>query len=534
MWRSKRTRVRFVLLAWVGMGVCGGRLFAADPAAYRDAQSAIESGRWDDALAITTRLLSASPHDAEALTLKGFALTGRHELQAADEAFEQALTVRPGLARARKQMAVNQLSLKQPAIAEKNLQILLKETPDDPAIRMYLGEIAFRRKDYRSASTYLQAVDKYWGADQRLPVMMADCDFQLARTKEAIGILEGVDGTGLNAIWQFHAGSLLAAHQEFAAAIRFFEAARANYPEPYDVLFNLGLCYTETRNFQQAVTILGELREKGNETAEVDNLLAEAYEGEQHSDEAADLLRRAIELAPNDERNYVDLATICADHNDFERGLQVIDAGLHHVPDSDALLVQQAVIYAMTGRYEESEKDFLAASHSDAVRGPALAGLGLTYIQKGDVAQAVAVLRQRAKQVPNNGPVQYLLGEALIRSGIGPSDPDWAEAIAALEKAVRLNPRFVHSRIDLAKLYLRENKNADGIRELRAAVEIDPTKVQAFALLAAALKKEGKADEASIMFARVRELNALSRSRIHSVASSAADSGSTPAAGRAR
>ncbi|MGA8027333.1 MAG: tetratricopeptide repeat protein [Bryobacteraceae bacterium] len=519
--------VRLLLSALICLSLFGPTASAEDPAAYKQAQTAIENGAWDDALSITAQLLKQNPRDANALTLKGLALTGRHDLQTADDAFEQALRLQPGLAFARKYLATNQLALKQTNAAEKNLNILLQQTPSDPVIRMYLGEIAFRRKDYQSASKHLLAVKQHWEADPRLPVMMAECNFELGKPQEAVDLLAGVDISKLNPVWQFHAGSLLASHQEFAAAIPFFEAARSGYPQPYDVVFNLGLCYTETKKFSQAIALLSELRDQGNKTAEVDNLLAEAYEGNKQSKEAIDLLREATQLDPKDETNYIDLAMLCADHNALDLALQVVQVGLHYLPDSDALLVQQGVVNAMAGRYEESEKDFLAASHNDSVRGPALAGLGLTYIQKGDIQQAVVTLRQRAKQEPNNASLQYLLGDALIRTGIQPGEPDYAEAVAALEKAVRLDSRFVHSRLDLAKLCIRAGRNAEGIRELKAAIEIDPTKVPAFALLASTLKKEGRPDEAAAMFAKVRELNELSRSRERPVALYKADNGNT-------
>ncbi len=515
---------RFPSLCWLAVGLCAFKLHAAQIEAYQQAQTDLENGAWDDAISVAARLLQANPHDAKALVLKGLALTGRLDLTAADDTLQQALLVDPGLAFARKTLAVNQLALKDVPAAEKNFNILLKETPGDPVIRMYLGEIAFRRKDYRIAATYLEAVKQYWGRDQRLPVMVAECDFQLEKAKEGIFLLEQVNADGLNPVWQFHAGSLLAAHGEYASAIPFFEAARNGYPKPYDVAYNLGLCYTQTNRYPQAIEVLSELRNEGVKTAELDNLLADAYERNKQSKEAIDLLREATQIAPKDEQSYIDLSMLCADHNSLDLALDVVQVGLHYLPESDALLVQRAVIYAMTGRYVESEKDFLAASHNDAVRGPALAGLGLTYIQKGDVAGAVTVLRQRVKENPDNAVLRYLFGEALIRTGVGPSDPGFAEALAALQTAVKLNPRFVHSRVDLAKLYIRENKNSDGIRELRAAIELDPTKVQAFALLAAALKKEGKSEEAAPLFAKVRELNSLNRSRERPVALYQADS----------
>ncbi len=479
--------------------------------AYENAKAALLAKDWDQALALSGRLLKSNPRDVNALNLKGLALTGKGDLQMADAAFEEALHIAPAFLTPRKNLAVNQLALKQPVAAEKNFTFLLKATPGDPLLHMYLGEITFRRKDYRSAAAHLQSVKAFWDRDARLPVMMAECDFQLGHSSGGLEILKQVDAGKLNAIWQFHAGYLLANQQEYGSALRFFEAARLAYPQPYDVLFNLGLCYSETHKFGQAIAVLSELRDSHGKTAELDNLLAQAYASNKQAQQAIDLLREAAELDPHDEKNYIDLGMLCAELNAYQLGLQMLEVGLHYLPDSDALLMQRAVIYAMNGRYDESEKDFLAASHNSSARDQAAAGLGLTYIQQGDVMQAVKVLRDRAKKNSDNAAVQYLLGEALIRTGISPTDADYAEALAALEKSVRLNPNFVYSRVDLAKLYLMRNRNLEAIAQLKKSIALDPTKVQAYAELGTALRKEGKMAEAAPMFAKVRELNEYKR-----------------------
>jgi tetratricopeptide (TPR) repeat protein len=478
---------------------------------YEQAKSALLARNWDEALAAAGRLLKTNPRDVNALNFKGLALTGLGDLPAADTAFEEALRIAPTFSSARKNLALNQLALKQTAAAEKNFSIALKATPGDPMLHMYLGEIAFRRKDYRSASSHLQAVKSDWDRDARLPAMMAECDFELGHPAEGLRLLKDLDPARLNPIWRFHVGSILANREEFAAAIPFFEAARGAYPQPYDLLYNLGLCYVEVHKPEPAIAVLSELRDSGHKTAELDNLLAEAYESGKQTQQAIELLREATQLDAHDQKNYLDLGMLCAELKAYGLGLEVVEVGLHYLPDSDALLMQRAVIYAMNGRYDEAERDFLAASHNNSARDQASAGLGLTYIQQGDVARAVSVLRERAKKNSENAALQYLLGEALIRTGIGPSDPDYREALAALEKSVRLNPNFVYSRVDLAKLYLRQNRNVEAIAQLKAAIALDPTKVQAYAELGTALRKEGKMDEAAPMFAKVRELNEYRR-----------------------
>jgi tetratricopeptide (TPR) repeat protein len=504
-------RQRSTLLVAIALCLSLAAWSHAQTTLAQQAQEAIKHGAFDQAVTLTAQLLKANPRDLNALNLRGLALTGRGELVKAVAAFEEALRVDPTFQPARRNLAINQFTLKRAEAAEKNFTLALKAAPRDPVLHAYLGTLAFRRKAYAPASVHLLEAKALWPKDARLPAMLAECDYALNRPAEALARLNALDIARLDAVWQFHAGALLAGHQEFIAATPLFEAARAHYPKPGDVLFDLGLCYVETKRFEQAIAVLNELRASSGATSELDNLLAEAYEGNKQTQLAIDLLRDATKLAPREERNYLDLAMLCAEHKAYDLGIEVVQVGLHYLPDSDALFVQRAIIYAMNGRYDESERDFRAASHQSTVRDSAYTALGLSYIQQGDVGKAVDALRERARADSGNAALQYLLGEALIRTGIGPDDAEYAEALTALEKSVRLNPSFVYSRIDLAKLYLMRNRNRDAIGQLRDAIAIDPTKVQAFAQLGAALRKEGKLDEAAPMFAKVRELNEYNR-----------------------
>ena len=127
-------------------------LYGADVPLAQQAKNAMERGAFDEALGIAKRMLAANPRDVNALNIEGLALTGRGDLQQAADRFEAALRIDPGFQPARKNLAIDQLTLKQPEAAEKNLTILLKQTPRDPVIRMYLGELAFRRKEYAAAT----------------------------------------------------------------------------------------------------------------------------------------------------------------------------------------------------------------------------------------------------------------------------------------------------------------------------------------------------------------------------------------------
>ncbi|MGA8028025.1 MAG: tetratricopeptide repeat protein [Bryobacteraceae bacterium] len=478
---------------------------------YQQAEAAVMRGAWDDALGMVRQLLETNPRDLKALNLMGLALTGKGSTAEANRTFEKALEIDPNFYPARKNLAINELRLKQLAESERDFATVLAAMPNDPVVNMYMGELAFARKDYAGAIEHLKLAGPWLEKDGRLDVMAAECEFQLGNIEAGTRELKRLTVDKLEPAWQFRAGYLLAEHEQFADAIKFFEAVRVRSPGAYDIGFNLALCDVHTKRFADAIALLSDFRAHGHKTSEVDNLLAEAYEGSGKTQQAIDALREATALEPEDERNYIDLAMLCADHNAFDLGLEVVNIGLGHLPRSNGLVVERGVIYAMSGKFDLAEKDFERAGQSEGDKDAASAGLGLAYIEQGEVTRATAALRDRIRQDPNNAALEYLLAESLIRSGVHAGDPEFVEAQAALQQSVRLNPRFVYSRVDLAKIYLQQGKTDEAIQQLRAALEIDGSKVQVYAQLGTALRREGKTEEAAAMFAKVRELNEYNR-----------------------
>ena len=253
----------------------------------------------------------------------------------------------------------------------------------------------------------------------------------------------------------------------------------------------------------------------GQKTAELDNLLAEALEGNQQVQEAIDALREATQLAPKDENNYVDMATLCTKYDAYDLGLQIIEVGLHYHPESDRLIFQRGVLEAMKDRFDLAENDFQLASRLAPDRNLTYVALGVSYMQTGHLPEAIRSLRQRIKEKPNDPILLYLLGDALIRSGASPGDPAFAEAHADLEESVKLNSKLAASQVDLAKLYLKENRLDEARDDLERAKAIDPKDKTAYSQLAVVYRRSGKPELASAMLNTLNQLNEEDRHEDH-------------------
>ncbi len=182
-------------------------------------------------------------------------------------------------------------------------------------------------------------------------------------------------------------------------------------------------------------------------------------------------------------------------------------------PQSDRLIFQRAILRAMKNQFDLADQDFQLAAQLAPDNNLTYAGLGISYMQTGNLPEAVRTLRERVREKPADATLQYLLGEALIRAGAAPDAPEFAEAKAALERSVNLNPSFVPPRVDLAKLYLREDRVEDAVALLEKARALDPSEKSIYSQLAAAYRRQKKTEQAAAALATLTRLNEEQRER---------------------
>ena len=109
-----------------------------------------------------------------------------------------------------------------------------------------------------------------------------------------------------------------------------------------------------------------------------------------------------------------------------------------------------------------------------------------------------------------------VLGEALLRSGISPDQPEFAEAQAALEKAVTQLPNDRSAQIALGSLYLMAGRLEDAIAHLEKARRLDPSKPSVYASLAKAYQRHGDRQPAEDALRTLEKLNRDQAERIGS------------------
>ena len=429
---ARRASALVLFCAWLAFLPILG---ASTAETYTQAEALVRQGQWDPGIALLRELLEREPENLKALNLMGIVLTGKGDLVAADREFRQAVARDPSFYPALKNLAINEFTEKNVTLADRHFSLALTLAPNDPIIHAYLGHIAFSRHHYREAAAHSEKAGNLTH-DPSVASELAESYLEIGQPQRAFDLLASLDPRSLSPRLQFGLGLELARHELCERAIPYFQAVSTAHPDSYNAVFNLAVCYLETKQFPLAIRALNAMAKSGHPTAELDNLLAEAYEGNQQIQEAIDRLRQATQLAPKDENNYLDLATLCTNYDAYDLGLEIIAVGLRQLPRSDRLIFQRGVIEAMKDRFDLAEKDFQLASRLAPDKNLTYVALGVSYMQTGHLPEAIRSLRARAKEKPNDPILLYLLGDALIRSRASPGDPTFAEAQAALEQSV--------------------------------------------------------------------------------------------------
>jgi len=464
---------------------------------YDCAVALVQKGRFPAAIDVLEKLTAESPQNLKALNLLGIALSGAGDLEKANARFRQALQADPAFLSALQNLAINEFVLGQKDEAKADLETILKKNPDDEVAHVYLGEIAFGVQQYE------EAVAHYEKARANVyPVILhyAECLLATGRKNDFSAVLRAIpaEDTGK----QFQAGVLLGKAGAYLEAAPYFGRARAHANDPYTTGYDQTLMLIRGGDYAGAIQLSDELFSAGLGRAELYNLVSEAYVKIGQVEKAYRALRAAIELEPEAEDNYVDLAGICLDNNNYELGLETVDIGLKRLPNSYRLHMHRGLLMAHRGLTQESEKDFAIASRLSPSESLPYVALGLAWMQSGDTAKAVEVLRARVRSNPNDFMLPYILGIALSRSDAEPSD----EAKAAFEASVRLNPRFSPARAQLGKLLLNSGDLSGAVEQLETAVKLDPEDATAAYQLGQAYRRTGDGARAQEMLARVVKL----------------------------
>lgn len=315
---------------------------------------------------------------------------------------------------------------------------------------------------------------------------------------------------------ELQTGTSLTRKGLFREAIPHLLAARGRSTDEFAANFNLALCYIAINQFKPAIELLNGLHGRGRQGAAVENLLAQAYIGNAQPQQAMASLQRAASLSPQDEKLFSFVAEACRDHEDYTLGLKVVDIGLQNLPGSARLHYERAMFLTQLDQLDRAKPEFEIVGKLAPASEISYLAAAHEALFEADISGAIGAAREGVKQGYENPALLTVLGEALIRSGVSPGQPEFAEAQTALEKAVTQRPNDPASQIALGGVYLTAGFLQDAITHLETARQLEPGNQSVYANLAKAYQRRGDIQQAQDALATLQKLNQAQADRISS------------------
>jgi tetratricopeptide (TPR) repeat protein len=468
----------------------GGSLVATGQqikAPIESIESSIRSQQYDQALQMTKSALRQTPKDFRLWTLEGIVLSIKGSNQDAMNAFEKALSLSPNF----------------PAALKGEVQ-LLYQAQDERAIPLLEKILKADPKDETAHEMFANLEEKRGNCD-------AAIDHFLLST-EAISNHPG-------SLEEY--GNCLVQAKQPQKAIPVFEQLAALLPGSTYPKYDLAVLLIEAKRNDAALKVLEPMLTPDQADPDILSLASQAYEAVGDTPKAVSVLRQAIVLNSEDADYYVEFAALCLDHDSFQVGIDMMNAGLARIPSNPSLYISRGMLYGQLAEFDKAEADFNAAERLDEKQSISLYAKDIVEFQRGmsdkthsDEALSISEIRAQIKAYPESALLHFLLAKLLVNEDSNTSVKITDEAMNSALLAVKLKPDLVQARDLLASMYMGSGQYRLAIEQCRLALQYAPSDQSALYHLIIALRHSGQSGQREEIQALVKRLSDLQQSAL--------------------
>jgi tetratricopeptide (TPR) repeat protein len=442
-------------------------------------ESLMRSQQYDAALETSRVALSRTPRDYRVWTLQGiiFGIQGSEPQAAA--AFEKALSLAPTYTPALK----GEVQLLYQAHDQRVIPLLnklLKADPKDATAREMLATSEAREGKCQPAIDNFAALGQVIETHPESLKEYGRCLVVMKQSDKATGIFRLLVSVSPNEV----------------------------YPR-----YDLAVLLVHAKQYQSALQALDPLLTAEHPDPDVLSLASEAYEALGDTPHAVPLIREAIVLSPNTPEYYVAFASLCLEHESFQPGIDMLNAGIERIPDNPKLFTSRGLLYAQLAKYDKAEDDFRTAEKLDPKQGVSAYAIDLAELQKSPTGTKAPAIREQIKKHPRDAVFYFLLAKVLMDDGAVPGQARFEEALHSVQQALKLRPDMVDARDLLARIYISSGRNDLAIEQCHVALRDSPSDQAALYHLILALRSTGHTDEIQTLSKQLSDLKQQARQK---------------------
>jgi len=357
-----------------------------------------------------------------------------------------------------------------PELADRQYADALKASGSDPAIGLRYVAFLQRQGSIAQADDVLTEVANRNPRNIEILSTLAQIRLSRQNWAGALAIADAIRGVGNDAgVADQIKAAALAGQNKIDASIAALENAHVAAPDGVAPVTSLVAAYGRTGKLDKAELLLREELKKFPTNAQLLVLMGQTQLAANKPEEAVKSFNAAVLAQPKNEIGYTALSGFYARQKNVDQASKVVEAGLKEQPNSLALRLSSAGLLigrdtdAAIAAYEAILKDqpnslvainnivsLLLDYRSDKQsleRAYVLADklknsnvpqfgdtLGWAQYKRGNTSEAVTILEDAAKKLPNLAAVRYHLGQSYVAAG----QP--AKAAEQFKAALNLEP----------------------------------------------------------------------------------------------
>lgn len=240
-------------------GTVSGQIGEAREHAEQGVQFA-HAGDLPHAEAELRQAVQLSPDDPSYLTSLGAILGMEQKFAEANVYFEKAVKIDPANAPARRNLAANEWRLGQFKQAQANLELLLRDDPQDKISTLLLGMVSENEHDYVHAAKLLAAVPDLVRQRPESIAALASSYYHTGRRQEAHSLLEGLQQQSASPQGILAAAGVAVRAQDYSVAEKLLESIRSSFRDgrkASEVYNLLGMMEMKMDQFTDAIRSYG-------------------------------------------------------------------------------------------------------------------------------------------------------------------------------------------------------------------------------------------------------------------------------------
>ncbi len=469
------------------------------PALIAQARQKAVQKDYDGALKALDDIIAKNPTSFEAWRLKGDVLAfGSKKQKESLEAYLKVVEIKPDNVAGHASAIANMLTQSDVEGAAKQIVLMKKVAPNNPQTRFLETQIAYQKRDYKSAHELAQQLLRVAPNNPRALQLAGAIEFQLRSYVQAEALL----------------GKAVAAVPELVLARRLLIMTYLRSGQPAKALATLNQGISKGIRDPEIDSIAGEVYLQNGDTKKAEEFFAKAAKAapkdakKQTSLALAHLVSGKDELAfselqdvaASDTGVTADMALISAHlrRGDFDKALKAIDGLEKKQPD-------KPLAHNLRGRTLLAKKDTAGArkSFERAVAlspgyFPAVASLAALDLAEKKPEDAKKRFNDVIAKEPKNSQALLALAELSDRTG-APKD----EVATLIGKAIEANPTEATARLLLVEFHLSNKQLPKALAAAQSGVAALPESPDLADALGRAQLASGESNQAIATFNKV-------------------------------